>query len=1674
MSLFQAPRLEKRRASDFERELLERARAWVPSWGLDDERDFGRALLKVAARFSSEVAERLDRSGDKMRRGFLDWLGVRGEAARPARMPVVFKMAAKAVQPVLEEAPARLQVEVQNASVVFETESDVQVVPGRLEMVVATDGDQVFLPGPGLTDIEPVPPAPEDWLVKRFAPARATKLQLDPSSGLAADMIVEAGGQQYRIVQVGQDIVTVEPELTDGLVPPAIVRKVTSFAPFDGKARNRQAHALYLGDTDLLNIDAAATLEIVGGERVGRDVVWQYWGKHHPNEEVAWQDLVLAPEKEQQPDAIVLKKPKGAVEPREIVKGGSSRWIRAFKATVDALAPLLQIDSLQIRVNCNRGTVLCPPGAGATSPEAEALANTTPLVLDDVFFPLGKEPRQFDAFYLGSAEAFSKKGAKVQLCFELADPTFTALAAVRAGFTDTVLAGVAQDRALHLLAFDPSGNVGKFREPLRPPLPGFNGQAASSIPVALDRRPPWRLPVWSEGDDFLVATSAGGEIWIWHEKALDRENSGWITLGQLPPGASTAAAPVDGLVYLAGAPAKIAALRGNELFLRDWPNGTRWDAVDTLYGVNPVALKSIVPVLVDNGSGTLVTSATAGMVGVSSDKKPFHVFTTGNCVHVPVTVDLAVDVRPVAVDLGKLIVVAVADSGPPRLIAHRATAGQKPGPLDGSVVGSLEGVLAGGAFHVLAALGNGRLVSWAPFGTGTVATLLDSAIAPGVGQIGGTPTEFDGHLVIPGAHADVFVSDFDVSRRHIKRATVAIGIVVPDSVPTLHVNDLIVREVASLPEARLVTDAGLTQGGEVFYPIDKPFPAAASGPLFAYDLSATFTGVLTLPKKLALDILDHETAVGSWLLIVDQFFKVDSLTPTRVATISPAVMGTTPASGTYVRPFATGGRVAPFIRLDPGTNGNWDADLLARLPVVFPGAMPREQHGKAFKIALGNHPVVVVLGQEFSVPPPADPADFVIDAAVGDWQRHLGDTSTNPELSWEYWNGTGWWKLDVTLDETLNLKSTGALRFDVPTDIAPTDWSGRTNHWIRARLIGGDYGREKVTVKTSPTTPPGVTEQTIERSSEGIRPPSIVSLHISYGICQGVLPVFVLAEDSGSIRDQSDANRTTGAAVEAFVPLSVSLGRLLADGTQAAQQDECPPECSCPGQPAAVAPADASSDELNPPLPVTPATGRSLFLGFDAPLSGDTVNVLLMTASEHDHDALAPLAVEALIGNRFVPLAVKDDTRALGESGLLTLSFPEPPTRAELFGRSLRWLRLAPRATAVGWSPSLRGAYLNAVWASATETLTRELLGSSEGAPNLKLKVARPPVLRDSLVLRVKEPLGEEERSLLSRQDTERVRSDVRELPGDWVLWEQVVDPADEGPDSRVYSLDEASGEIRFGDGRHGAIPPVGRDSIVAFSYQRTEPPAAGAVDVPANDVAARTKINLVTPVAGVEAAFSADHAAGGAPAEPVERVLRFGSTKLRNRRRAVTAQDLEDLALQSSPDVVQAHALVRGRETRLVVVMRGDEPRPLQARKRELKRLLLSAAPPSVDPDALKIKDPKLRYLRVSVHLRVASLDHAGAVAKAVKGRLTALFDTATGGRAQEGWPLGASPREEDVTAALLDVPKLLGIAGLELSELRADGTQGPWPDALAPHELARLTADGVRFEFESMEVAA
>lgn len=286
-------------------------------------------------------------------------------------------------------------------------------------------------------------------------------------------------------------------------------------------------------------------------------VKWEYWGKDDQNDEVGWKQLSFGSEEEQkEARGVILKKRKGAIEIREIA-GHSSRWIRAFRRTSDAA---VKADEFSIRINsdlCDRidlprdAAVADAADPKAHFPVVEGMANTTPLVLENVFFPLGRQPRQFDTLYLGSKEVFSKPKATVQLHFEMADPRFAAIASLRSGSSgNQVLAGVAADGQLHLLQFDPAtGVLSRYekRDPQRPPSPDSTGAGVPGPAVSLGPYPAFRPAMWEAnlGPGFFVAVSAKDTVWLWHEDIALASSSGWRSLGPVPakPGST---APICG------------------------------------------------------------------------------------------------------------------------------------------------------------------------------------------------------------------------------------------------------------------------------------------------------------------------------------------------------------------------------------------------------------------------------------------------------------------------------------------------------------------------------------------------------------------------------------------------------------------------------------------------------------------------------------------------------------------------------------------------------------------------------------------------------------------------------------------------------------------------------------------------------------------------------------------------------------------------------------------------------------------------------------------------------------------------------------------------------------------------------------------------------------------------
>jgi hypothetical protein len=699
----------------------------------------------------------------------------------------------------------------------------------------------------------------------------------------------------------------------------------------------------------------------------------------------------------------------------------------------------------------------------------------------------------------------------------------------------------------------------------------------------------------------------------------------------------------------------------------------------------------------------------------------------------------------------------------------------------------------------------------------------------------------------------------------------------------------------------------------------------------------------------------------------------------------------------------------------------------------------------------------------------ADRADFTAVVASTPLRPFTLPRPRNPALSWEYWDGTAWRRIPEIVDDTADLVKSGPVRFCVPTTMQPTDVVGRMNHWIRARLVGGDYGQESVTIVRKPDPKkPEITTETIVRSTDSIHAPLVYSLSVTYSLCCPIVPDVVLTADGGAIRDQTQASRSDAAIVEHFVPLSAMLARFGGSGdttafgveTGGAKPPPSPPECvdcvtGTPWTPNATGTAATSGDD----------GGRALYLGFDAKLEGGPIKILFLL-DEGDHEDAYPLRVDALVGNRFEPIVAQDGTRGLNESGILALTLAEPPQLTSLFGSGPQyWLRLRPNRLfdSTKWRPLIRAVYLNASWATAAETQAPELLGSSDGSPGQRVTLARPPVLADSLELRVREPLGDEDVEELRRADPDTVLDAVDARPGPWVLW-RPGEAVNAEPGDRVYALDDVTGDITFGDGVNGKIPPIGRDAILAVHYER----GGGAA---ANAVTAWSQLNLVTPVAGIERVIVPDGAAGGSDPQDADTTRRFAPANLALRDRALRLADYELLALQFSPAIAQARALPTQGGLALVVVMCGREPRPSKAVVRELHRYLLSKSLPMLAaPDALQVRGPDVVDVRVSLALRVATLDDTASVAPTVVARIRAFLDPATGGHDGTGWRLGAVPAKDDVAAELVDIRRLEGVDDVSLAPIDPKNDLA----RLRRTELVRLVPDGVRLGFAVSDTEA
>lgn len=358
---------------DLTREL---ASYYTQEWDPDaDPDDAGAVVLELFSGFAGAVVDRLNRVPEKHRVSFLDALGFGRTAPQPSTLPLAFR-------------------------VVDGLEGNVTIPGGTRAVADATDDrpEQTFEIAPG-DGFEATP----SNLVCVYS--------VDPR----ADRISDHWGQ-----------------LTDG----------NETELFGGT--NLQEHVLYVGQGDLLTLTAGAAIrvaiETTAPANLPEDaLIWEYYGVESiDGEEVEGWHRAERSRHERTGNGVELRfefpgEPIERAFPETLPEETAgqdlpevtSRWIRCRWSVTerasdppDAPAPSDTTPSDSADPFSVEGrSVRLRAGAVDLVPDA-LLSNDVPLPTgggDEEIYPFGETPRPLDAFYVASAEAFSKNGTTVEI-----------------------------------------------------------------------------------------------------------------------------------------------------------------------------------------------------------------------------------------------------------------------------------------------------------------------------------------------------------------------------------------------------------------------------------------------------------------------------------------------------------------------------------------------------------------------------------------------------------------------------------------------------------------------------------------------------------------------------------------------------------------------------------------------------------------------------------------------------------------------------------------------------------------------------------------------------------------------------------------------------------------------------------------------------------------------------------------------------------------------------------------------------------------------------------------------------------------------------------------------------------------------------------------------------------
>lgn len=355
----------------------------------------------------------------------------------------------------------------------------------------------------------------------------------------------------------------------------------------------------------------------------------------------------------------------------------------------------------------------------------------------------------------------------------------------------------------------------------------------------------------------------------------------------------------------------------------------------------------------------------------------------------------------------------------------------------------------------------------------------------------------------------------------------------------------------------------------------------------------------------------------------------------------------------------------------------------------------------------------------------------------------------------------------------------------------------------------------------------------------------------------------------------------------------------------------------------------------------------------------------------------------------------------------------------------------------IGQSSKIKSIHMNTTFVSQVESIEDEILGSGDGSANQEFQLLRAPVISEEIWVNETNTLTDEEKQVVLEKNgkdaVREIKDETGKTTGVQVRWQPVQDFFASSSKSRHYVIERVTGQVRFGDGIHGMVPPTGRDNINAYYW------VGGGKK---GNVSAFEISQLKTSIPYVDRVSNPDPAQGGSDIEQMPGVFNRGPYTIKHRNRAVTREDFERLAAAASPYIARTACLEIDNKLKIIVIPNEEKekPFPSPALLKIVEKNLVQQSLNLVSPQNIEVCGPQYVEVGITVNIVPVSVDIAVHLESEILERIKAFLHPLTGGPEKKGWKFGRNLHISDVYALLESIEGVDHVENLLLNNKHED----------------------------------